>query len=124
MKRLMLLIAAMLFCTVAVAQSTSADTATWSWTAPTTFVSGTAIPSTDAITYNLYIGTSGANSEGTTPAQARMSALTVVTSGYTPGQVVCGQITAVVNGMESAHSNEACKTFPLVPSAPTTLKVQ
>ena len=38
---------------------TAVNPAIWSWTAPTTFADGTTIPSTDAITYNLYVGTAG-----------------------------------------------------------------
>lgn len=98
---------------------TSNNAANWSWTAPTTFADGTTIPSTDAITYNLYVGTGGKGSEATTPVQTGITATTVTTSGYAPGAVVCGELTAVVNTIESARSNEACKTFPDVPSPPT-----
>ena len=100
---------------------TAVNPAVWSWTAPTTFADGTAIPSTDAITYNLYVGTAGKGSEATTPVQTGITATTVTTSGYAAGAVVCGEVTAVVNGVESARSNEACKTFPDVPSPPTNL---
>ena len=100
---------------------TAVNPAVWSWTAPTTFADGTTIPSTDAITYNLYVGTAGKGSEATTPVQTGITATTVTTSGYAPGAVVCGELTAVVNTIESARSNEACKTFPDVPSPPTNL---
>ena len=103
---------------------TSNNSATWSWTAPTTFTDGTAIPSTDAITYNLYVGTAGKGSEATTPVQTGITATTVTTSGYAPGAGVCGELTSVVNGVESARSNEACKTFPDVPSPPTNNAVK
>ncbi len=106
------------------AATSGTGTATWSWTAPTSFTNGTAIPSTDVITYNIYTGTGGPGSEASTPTQAAISGLTVTTSGYAPGQTVCGQITAVVNGLESARSSEVCKTFPVPPAAPTGLKVQ
>ena len=100
---------------------TAVNPATWSWTAPSTFADGTTIPSTDTITYNLYVGTAGKASEATTPVQTGITATTVTTSGYAAGAVVCGEVTAVVNGVESARSNEACKTFPDVPSPPTNL---
>ena len=100
---------------------TAVNPAVWSWTAPTTFADGTAIPSTDAITYNLYVGTGGKGSEATAPVQTGITATTITTSGYAAGAVVCGEVTAVVNGVESARSNEACKTFPDVPSPPTNL---
>lgn len=94
------------------------NTITWSWNAPTAFTSGIAIPSTDTITYNLYIGTAGSLSEAATPALAGITADTVTTSGYVSGATVCGEVTAVVNGEESARSVEACKQFPLVPNPP------
>ena len=103
---------------------TAVNPAVWSWTAPTTFADGTAIPSTDAITYNLYVGTAGKGSEATTPVQTGITATTITTSGYAAGAVVCGEVTAVVSGIESARSNEACKTFPDVPNAPTNLTVK
>ncbi len=105
------------------AQSAS-NSATWSWTAPTTFVDGTSIPSADAITYSLYVGTAGKGSEATTAVQTGVSADTVTTSGYAAGAVVCGEVTSVVNGVESGRSNEACKTFPDVPNPPTNNAVK
>ena len=103
---------------------TAVNTADWSWTAPTTFTDGTTIPSTDAITYNLYVGTAGKASEATTPVQTGLTTTTVTTSGYAAGTTVCGEVTAVVNGVESARSNEACKSFPDLPSAPTNVTVK
>ena len=103
---------------------TAVNTADWSWTAPTTFTDGTAIPSTDAITYSLYIGTAGKGSEASTPVQTGITALTVTTSGYAPGAVVCGELTSTVNGVSSARSNEACKAFPDVPNPPTNVLVK
>ncbi len=103
---------------------TAVNTATWSWTAPTTFTDGTTIPSIDAITYNLYIGTAGKGSEASTPVQTGITGLTVTTSGYAAGSVVCGEVTSVVAGVESGRSNEACKSFPDLPSPPTNLTVK
>ena len=123
MRNLLVLLSAIAAAFVLTACSSRAQTAvnpaTWSWTAPTTFTDGTTIPSTDAITYNLYVGTAGKGSEATTPVQTGITATTVTTSGYAAGAVVCGEVTSVVNGVESARSNEACKTFPDVPSPPT-----
>ena len=100
---------------------TAVNPAAWSWTAPTTFADGTTIPTSDAITYNLYVGTGGKGSEATTAVQTGITATTITTSGYAAGTVVCGEVTAVVNGIESGRSNEACKTFPDVPSPPSNL---
>ena len=102
-----------------VAQSAS-NTVTFSWTAPTAFTDGSAIPSTDAITYNVYLGSGGPGSEATTAAVTGVSAQTWAPSTtYPGGTVVCGTVRSVVNGVESANSNEACKTFPAVPNPPT-----
>jgi len=93
-----------------------------SWTAPTTYTNGSLIGSA-TITYNIYQGLTG--QEGTTPVQTNLSATTAtITAGLTPGTTQCFEVTALVAGVESAKSNEACKTFaPLVPSAPTSLTV-
>lgn len=103
---------------------TAANTADWSWTAPTTFADGTTIPSADTITYNLYVGTAGKGSEASTPVQTGITGVTVTTFGYAAGSVVCGEVTSVVNSVESARSNEACKSFPDLPSTPVNLTVK
>lgn len=108
---------------LAIAAGTGTGTATWMWSAPTAFTDGTPIPSTDTITYNLYLG-SAPGAEAATPAQTGITALTATSTGFSAGQEVCGNLTAVVNGLESAHSNEACKTFPAVPNPPTGLTVK
>lgn len=107
-----------------VGAQTTRNSATWSWTAPTTFVDGTSIPSTDAITYNLYIGTAGKGSEPATATQTGITGTSATTSGYAAGAVVCLEATAVVNGVESARSSEACKAFPDVPNPPANVAVK
>ena len=119
-----LVLSLILFSPHAFAQTTTGGTAKWSWTALADFTNGTAIPSSDAITYNIYIGTAGPGSEASTPVQTGLTAVTVTTSGYAAGQTVCGQVTAVVGGLESVRSNESCKTFPVAPDSPTGLTVQ
>ena len=119
------LLGAALLAGIAGAQTPPAGgSATWSWSAPTSYTDGTAIPSTVALTYNLYLGTGGPGSESSTPAQTGITALTATTSGYAAGVTVCGNLTAVAGGVESAHSAEACKTFPAVPAAPFGLTVK
>jgi hypothetical protein len=116
------LLATMLFAAVsavALAQSTTGGTATWSWGAVTQFTDGSTIPSTDAVTYNVYTGTNGPGSESATPTLKGVSTLTGTTSGYTAGQTVYGYVTAVVNGVEGGHSNEASKSFPAIPGTTT-----
>lgn len=122
MKQLLLMLCA-LFALPAFAQTPS-GTVNWLYTAPTQFTNGTAIPSTDTITFNLYVGTAGPGSEAATPVQTAIRFSSAVTSGYLPGQQVCGTVTAVVNGVESPHSPEACATFSLVPGAPTNLTIK
>jgi hypothetical protein len=96
------------------------NTAVFSWGAVTTYADGTAIPSTVPVTYNLYTGNaSGAE----TLTQSGITGLTVTTSGYADGTKVYGYVTAVANGVEGGHSNEASKSFPAVPGT-TTLSVQ
>jgi hypothetical protein len=122
MKRLAFIASSLLavacICGVALAQSSS-NTAQWTWGAVTTYADGTAIPSTVPVTYNLYIGTAGKGSEAATPAQSGLTSTSFATSGYSAGETVCGEFTAVAGGVEGARSNEACKTFPAVPAAGT-----
>ena len=103
---------------------TSSDTATFTWTAPTTFTDGTTIPTSDVITYDTFVGTAGKGSEPGGPTAAGLSVLTWIGSGYAPGTTVCGVVTAIVNGVMSSPSNEACKSFPAVPNPPTNLAVK
>lgn len=98
---------------------TANNTAVWTWSAPTAFTDGSPIPSTDAITYDVYVGTAGPGSESLTPVVTGVTADTWTGSGYKPGAIVCGEVTSVVNSIESARSNEACKSFPDVPNPPT-----
>ena len=107
--------------TITVAQTSTTDKATWSWTAPTSYTDGTPIPSTTTLTYNLYIGTAGKGSESPTPVQTGITGLTATTTGYAAGQAVCGTLTAVANGQEGPHSQEACKSFATIPGAPGLL---
>jgi hypothetical protein len=116
---------ALMVASVATAQTTG--TATWSYVAPTQYTDGTAIPSTATITYNLYVGVAGTGSEAPTPVQTGIRFTSAVTSGYTSTQQVCGFVTAVVAGIESAHSSEACQGAPVpttkTPGAPSGLTV-
>lgn len=117
MKRFALMILS-LFATVAIAQVVR--TATISWTAPTTNVDGSTI--TSAITYNLYQGAKGS---ATKPQVATgISAGSKIVTGLPAGEV-CFEVTAVTAvGGESAHSNEACKTFPQPAPNTVTITVQ
>jgi hypothetical protein len=97
----------------------STPQAALSWTAPTANADGTALAGT--VTYNVYQGLTGALSKVQTGVT---SAATTVTSGLTPGTTQCFAVTAVVNGVESPQSNQACAAIPQpTPNAPTNIIV-
>jgi hypothetical protein len=136
MKFLRLIFAALaaLFLATALAQSGTAvtktvgETATLSWTAPTTYTDGTAIPSTVTITYNVYEATQAVGTNcssptySTTPTVAAVSALTYTLPAYTATGVYCYALTAETSGMQSALTNsvEVDVTLP-TPNPPTGL---
>lgn len=68
------------------------------------------------VTFNVYGAEKGQPKAvvATTAAGAKTATLT---SGLVTGKAYCWQLTAVVDGSESAMSNEACKTFPAPPTA-------
>ncbi len=88
-----------------------AGTAMLTWVAPTQNTDGSAI--VGAIHYRVYKGTQG---QVIKPQIASgLTALTYTVTGINGG-TACFNVTAVVAGIVSAPSNEACKTF--VPNAP------
>jgi hypothetical protein len=100
------------------------QTAVTSWTAPTTYTDGAAIPSGTKISYTLY---EGAGSSGSC-ASAQIS--TVVASGITTlsytlpaataAGTYCYDVTATVNGVASKASNVVAEVVSApVPNAPT-----
>ena len=95
------------------------------WTPATTRVDGTTI--SGVLTFNVYRGV-GAGNESTTPYLTGLTGTTYTDStGIANGTTVCYQMTEVetATGLESARTNEACKTFPASPpSAPTNLTVK
>jgi hypothetical protein len=92
------------------------------WGTVTTHTDGT--PTTGVITYSIYQGAKGA--EAATPVLTGLTATTTtITAGLLPGTTVCWYGTATeAGGLESAPSNEACKTFPTPPAVPATLTVK
>lgn len=116
----LLILALALFTIVAGAQ-TAPNQAVITFSRPTTYTDGTAIPSSVAITYGVYQGVQGQ----TKTKVASISAVTAtINTGLLSGTVYCWQVTAAAGGAESAMSNEACKTFaPAVPGA-VTITVQ
>lgn len=112
---------ALAFATVSAAQ-TAGPSATLTWAAPTTYVDGTAIPSTVTITYNVYQGPSAS---ALVKVASGVTALTdTVTTGLSDGQTYYWAVTAVANSIESAQSNVGSKTFASVATGAVTLTVK
>jgi hypothetical protein len=100
-----LLALAVLVAAGASAQTTPATyQVTVNYTAPTQYIDGTPIPAGTVITYNVYAGTAGPASE--TLAQTNVRFSSALLSGYTAGQTVYIEVTALVNGVESPRSAE------------------
>jgi len=91
------------------------------WAAPTLNTDGTAI--TLPLTYNVYQGAQGSTTKPS--VLTGVTALTAtITTGLAASSTVCFELTAVAGGQESAHSGEACKTFPAATPAAPTLTVK
>ena len=91
-----------------IAHAQTPRTATITFTRPAQYTDGTPIASGTALSYNVYQGAKGSTSKpkvGTITSTA-----TTISSGLQPGET-CWQVSTVANGVESALSNEACKTF-------------
>lgn len=129
MRILMLLGIVIIAGCAASAQPAPTNTATLSWTAPTTNTDGSTITA-GAVTYNIYQTPAGAVSGGVKLASALADTGDVVSTqaGGGPiadGQTLCYNVTAVVAGVESAYSNQACKTWAAgTPVAPSGLTVK
>ena len=77
-------------------------------------------PANDNPTFTVYQGLQGQAkaAAGTTTAKTFS-----VSTGMSSGKTYCWVVTASVGANESLPSNEACKTFPATPAAPTSLTV-
>jgi len=105
-----------LFAAPALAQ----NTATLSFTAPTVDAEGGPIVGT--LSYKVYQGLKG---QTKTLAATITTTAHTVSSGLQSGREYCWQVSAIqtvdaVPSAESALSAEACKRFPVAPSAPVT----
>ena len=98
----------------------AANQATIKFNAPTKYEDGSTIATGTTITYNLYQGLKGA---AKTKVGTVVSGSTV-TTGLQSGSDYCWQVTAVINGMESDKSNEACKAFPFPTPQAVTITVE
>lgn len=120
--RLSTLLAVAILTACSVAQS-SMPTAVLTWTAPTQYTDGSAIPSGEHIQYIINQGPSG---QETQVATGITSNTWSTTAGLVAGTTVCWTVAAVdvEKGTQSAPTNEVCeKLAPLVPAAPGGLKV-
>lgn len=102
----------------------AANTATLTWTAPTTNTDGTSFSTAQLpITYTVLSGACGSE----TVLQTGVTATTlVISTGLADGSTVCFKVLAVdATGTSSAPSAEVSKSFPkAVPNPPTNLTVQ
>lgn len=107
--------------TVVKKKATAAPSATLTWTNVTTYSDGTTIPSTVAVTYNVYQGTSAAT---LVKVATGVTAVTdTISTGLSDGQSYYWAITAVAGGIEGAQSNVGSKTFAAGTPGTTTLTV-
>lgn len=77
-------------------------------TAPTQYTDGTDILPGTVVSYRVYQGTCGGQKS---LVGEITETTTTITSGLEAGQHYGWEVTAVVNGEESARSNEGCKSF-------------
>lgn len=97
----------------------AAPTVTITWSAPTANTDGTAL--TGALTYQLYVGTKGAEVKYKTPVTSPPYVLVPTPSA---GSQVCAQVTATASAVESAPSAEVCTQIPQsTPNAPSNVTI-
>lgn len=119
MKRILSILALLTFCAPVVQAQAATPVVTITWVAPTQNVDLT--PITAPLTYQLYIGKSGAEVKSGSPLAATSFTLT---PSPAPGTQVCVKVTAIANGVESAQSGEACATMPFpAPNSPTVVSI-
>ena len=111
---------------VGVAIAATPNSAVLTWTPALTRTDGTTI--TGALTFNVYRGVgAGGAVASTTPYLTALTGTTYTdTTGLAGGTTVCYQGTEIetATGLESARTNEVCKTFPQAPPSALTLTVK
>lgn len=109
---------------------TVGQTSTLSWGAVTTYTDGTVIPSTAAVTYDVYeaapVSGTVCNSVATgAPIASAITATSWVTPVYTTAGVYCYVMTATVNSMQSSPSNVVQATVAnQTPNPPGTASIK
>lgn len=118
----MRLILTFLLFLVASSPSWAANTAALAWTAPTQYEDGTPLAAGTVLTYGVYQGVQGQPKSRVATATATSA---TISTGLANGTTYCWAVTAIANGVESAPSAEACKSFPWpATQAPTGLTVR
>jgi hypothetical protein len=88
----------------------------FTWTAPTTYTDGTALPSAEIANYALTCSPSG--------SQAVVPKTQPLVKAFPPGTYACTLAAVATNGQASAQSNAVNFTVPQpAPSAPTGFSV-
>lgn len=120
-KRILLVLAALLFAACAHAQA-APNKATITFVAPATRLDGT--PITGALSYNVYQGVGPGTAK--TKVGTITTTSTVIQTGLLSSTNYCWQVTAFegASGPESAMSNEGCKAFGASPPGTVTITVQ
>lgn len=119
MKRIALaLIASSVVASLALSQEPR--TATVTFQRPTQYTDGSAISQGTDVAYRVYQGARGTEKQRV----AEITGTTAtINSGLQPGET-CWQVSAVANGVESALSNEGCKSFAWPATEAVTITVQ
>jgi hypothetical protein len=97
----------------AIAQA--ANVATITFSGVTSYTDGTAIPGTAVKSYDLYQGVKG----GTKVRVGGFTSGGQITTGLLTGKEYCWHVIAIVDGVSSTPSNEACKNFVGIPGTVT-----
>lgn len=116
-----LVVAAAVLLLVAAITQAQERNAVITFAAPTQYTDGSMIDPGTVISYLVYQGAKGA--EKVQVATISETSATIST-GLAGGVEYCWQISAVVNGVESALSNEGCKAFAFPTPETVTITVQ
>lgn len=108
-----------LMAAIATAQTTG-RTATITFSAPTRYTDGSSVEAGTSISYRVYQGARGGTK---TQVGTITGTSTTISSGLLAGREYCWEVTSVINGVESARSNEACKSFPFPTPETITITV-
>jgi len=130
MKRAYLTLLAAIFASLTIAGATVptvtktlGQTAKISWTAPTSYTDGTAIPSGTVITYDVFENDCANNTYGS-PAVTDITATSWTTPAYSATGSDCYVVVAVVHDVMSVPSQPVKVIVAFVPGCPIDVTVQ